>query len=101
MSAPGAKCPDCILAARRERDAVKVAAAPIAGLAKSGDEAQARDRAILDLLQFGPASFERLMNVMPGTFETSDARQSACRMAVIRMKAKGLVKVVPEGYARA
>jgi hypothetical protein len=103
MPAPGAKCPDCILAARREREASKVVDVAAAGgsIARTPEEAQLRDRALLDLLQFGPANFERLVSVMPGTFLSDEARTSACRLALLRMKVKGTVVIVPEGYARA
>jgi hypothetical protein len=99
MPAPGAKCPDCILRDRRDRDASKVDAG--GGIARSPEEAQARDRAILDLLQFGPAQMERIAQTLPGEFLSEDARMSACRSALLRMKVKGIVQIVPEGWARA
>src|ERR1051326_2001285 len=95
MLAPGAKCPDCILQDRRLREKAKIPTpAPSAealegARAKSPEEAQARDRAILDRLKAGPASFEQLAAALPGEFASSWARESACRSAVLRLKAKG------------
>lgn len=111
MPAPGAKCPDCILAARQAKDREQLAARPPAAdapvtfdpasLAKSPAVAQARERAVRDLLQFGPASFERLISAMPDLDLTPSARASACRSTLVRMKVKGTVKVHQEGYALA
>jgi hypothetical protein len=116
MLAPGAKCPDCILQDRRLRESKHMtpASAPAArvptpppagvvddGFAKSPEEVEARDRAILDRLKQGPASFEQLVAVMPGEFASSWARESACRNCVIRLKAKGRLQIVKDGYAAA
>lgn len=111
MPAPGAKCPDCILAARQAKDRDQLAArqpaadAPVAfdpaSLAKSPAVAQARERAVRDLLQFGPAVFDRLVSVMPDADLTPSARESACRSTLTRMTVKKTVRIVPEGYALA
>jgi hypothetical protein len=109
MPAPGAKCPDCILAARRERErpAAPAPATPTPSPAYAPAAAAVapqiaeRDRAILDRLKAGPASFEQLMDALPGEFESKWVREKACRSAVLRMKTKGQLKIVPEGYAAA
>jgi hypothetical protein len=112
MPAPGAKCPDCILAARQAKDRQQLeartpaaAAPPVtldpAGLAKSPEVAQARERAVRDLLQFGPSSFDRLMTVMPDADLTPSARESACRSTLTRMTVKKTVKIVEQGWALA
>lgn len=100
MLAPVAKCPECILATRRARDAEKFDSAG-GGLAKSPEEAKARDKAVLDLLRHGPTSFDRLVTVMPGEFLSDDARSSATRSSVLRLKVKGHLRIAPEGYALA
>lgn len=69
--------------------------------AKTPEEAQARDRAILDRLKLGPASFEQLVALLPGDFESAWAREKACRSSILRMKTKGQLRIVPEGYAEA
>ncbi len=107
MLSPEAKCPDCILAARQARDREKLetkgAGAPPAGrldaIARTADEARARDAAVLDLLQHGPATFERLVSVMPGHFEGEGATV-ACRRTLDRLLMRKIVKIAPEGYAR-
>jgi hypothetical protein len=102
MLAPGAKCPDCILAARRDRERPAPArTAPAPAAPSVAPEVAARDRAILDRLKTGPASFEQLVAALPGEFDHEQAREKACRSAVLRMKLKGQLKIVPEGYAAA
>lgn len=80
------------LAAAVERTAVR-------GLARSPEEAQARDRAVLDRLRQGAATFEQIAAAIPGEFTTAEARSAACRLSLRRMKAKGQITVAAEGYA--
>ena len=93
----GQRCVDCELKAR-----TSAAAAPDdPGLwrAKSPEEAEARDRAMLDRLKTGPAGFDALVAVMPGDFVSGTAREMATRSTLIRLKTKQRVKIVPDGYA--
>ncbi len=112
MLAPGARCPDCILARQRERQqpqleeqrtapgpATNSAAAHEEGRAKSPEQAAARDHAVTTLLKAGPASFDALMASLPDAGLSPAARESACRSTLLRLKTKGMIKIAPEGYA--
>lgn len=104
--APGDTCPDCILARRQAREATKLATegsgeARAESLASSPAIAEARNAAVLERLKHGPASFEQLVTVIPSENLSAAAKEQACRSTVLRLKVKGLVKIVQEGYARA
>lgn len=106
MPAPGATCPDCILARRRAREATVRAAAGTGearaeSLASSPDIAQARDRAVLQRLAHSPASMDALIACLPDEGLSAAAREQACRSALTRLRVKGKVKIVADGWAAA
>lgn len=96
MLAPGAKCPDCILAARRARDEAKLAPPPqpppsTAGVAApaTADVVQARDIAVRACLRKGPASFDEVLAAMPEEpLLTDDQRRLATNNCLSRLRLK-------------
>jgi hypothetical protein len=66
----------------------------------SADVVKARDAAILSRLRIAPATEAALITVLPDEPGLSDAdREVACRSALIRLRLKGHVRSVAEGWA--
>lgn len=97
MSAPGAKCPDCILAARRAREAAKAPAAASTPAPTAPDVVKARDTAIVDALRLRRWNRPGLLTVLPQEpGQTAHERARALDTALLRLSVKAQIRKLPD-----